>query len=34
MYNLAQYRYDVIMTIIATHAKRHILHRTTQTYES
>lgn len=34
MYNLAQYRYDVIMTTMANHAKRHVLHRATPTYES
>lgn len=34
MYTLAQYRYDVIMTTMATQAKQHILHRATQTYES
>lgn len=34
MYILTPYRYSVIMTIMATHAKQHILHRATQTYES
>lgn len=34
MYTLTPYRYDVIMTTMATHAKQHILHRATQTYES
>lgn len=34
MHTLTPYRYSVIMTIIATHAKRHVIHIATPTYES